>query len=67
MEKPSFKEDHISQIPALQLLRNLCCGNFRNLNLNNKSDYFMKQKIKIQLMTISELKQLKESEDKVKL
>ena len=67
METPSFKEDHISQIPALQLLRNLGCENFRNLNLNNKSDYFMKQKIKIQLMTISELKQLKESEDKVKL
>jgi hypothetical protein len=28
METPSFKEDHISQIPALQLLQNLVVNKY---------------------------------------
>jgi Fic family protein len=39
MDTPSFKEDHISQIPALQMLVNLI-----NLNLHNKPDDFIVQK-----------------------
>lgn len=39
METPSFKEDHISQIPALQMLVNLI-----NLKLHNKVGGFTVQK-----------------------
>jgi hypothetical protein len=39
MDTPSFKQDHISQIPALQMLVNLI-----NLNLNNKPNDFIVQK-----------------------
>lgn len=44
METPSFKEDHISQIPKLQMLVNLGCINFINQNLEKKSDYFIEHK-----------------------
>jgi type I restriction enzyme R subunit len=44
METPSFKEDHISQIPALQMLVNLGCMNVINQNLHNKLNHFIVQK-----------------------
>jgi hypothetical protein len=44
METPSFKDDHISQIPALQMLVNLGCINLTNQNLHNKPDDFIEQK-----------------------
>ncbi len=43
MDTPSFKEDHISQIPALQILVNLGYMSFINQNLHNKSDDFIVQ------------------------
>ncbi len=47
METPSFKEDHISQIPALQMLMNLGCLGLINQNLHNKAEDFIVQKDKI--------------------
>jgi hypothetical protein len=47
METPSFKEDHISQIPALQMLVNLGCMSVINQNLLNKVVGFIVQKVKI--------------------
>jgi len=44
MDTPSFKEDHISQIPALQMLVNLGFMNLINQNLHNKPDGFSVQK-----------------------
>lgn len=44
MDTPSFKEDHISQIRALQKLVNLGFMNVRNQNLCNKPDDFTVQK-----------------------
>ncbi len=44
MDTPSFKEDHISQIPALHILVNLGCMNVINQNLHNKPDDFIVQK-----------------------
>jgi type I restriction enzyme R subunit len=44
METPSFKEDHISQIPALQMLVNLGCINLINQKLLNKANTFIVQK-----------------------
>jgi hypothetical protein len=44
METLSFKEDHISQIPALQMLMNLGYINLINQNLHNKVDFFSVQK-----------------------
>jgi len=44
METPSFKEDHISQIPALQMLVNLGCMDLINQKLHNKVDCFIVQK-----------------------
>ena len=44
METPSFKEDHISQIPAIQMLVNLGFMNLINQNLHNKPDVFSVQK-----------------------
>jgi hypothetical protein len=43
MDAPSFKEDHISQIPALQMLMNLECMLIINQNLHNKVPTFIKQ------------------------
>jgi hypothetical protein len=43
METPSFKEDHISQIPALQMLVNLDCVDLINQNLLNKPVDFVVQ------------------------
>ncbi|MBK6329952.1 MAG: hypothetical protein IPF62_05265 [Bacteroidetes bacterium] len=43
METPSFKEDHIIQIPALQMLVNLGCINLINQNCN-KANTFIVQK-----------------------
>ena len=43
MDTPSFKEDHISQIPALQMLVNLVFMNLINQNLHNKPDDFIVQ------------------------
>ena len=47
MDTPSFKEDHISQIPALQILDNLDFMCLINQNLHNKVDSFSMQKDKI--------------------
>ena len=44
METPSFKEDHISQIPELQMLVNLSGMCLINQNLHNKSNWFIVQK-----------------------
>lgn len=44
MNVPSFKEDHISQIPALQMLVNLGCMSVINQNLHNKLNRFIVQK-----------------------
>jgi hypothetical protein len=44
---PSLKEDHISQIPALQILVNLDFMCLINQNLHNKVDGFIVQKDKI--------------------
>lgn len=44
METPSFKEVHISQIPALQVLVNLVFMNLINQNLHNKVVGFIEQK-----------------------
>ena len=44
MDTPSFKEDHIIQIPALQMLMNLGFMNVINQNLHNKPDGFIVQK-----------------------
>lgn len=44
MNTPSFKEDHISQIPALQMLVNLGYTYLINQNLLNKPDDFIEQK-----------------------
>ena len=44
METPSFKEDHISQIPALQMLVNLGYMYLINQNMLNKVDGFIVQK-----------------------
>lgn len=44
MNTPSFKEDHISKIPALQMLVNLGCTFTINLNLHNKPNRFIVQK-----------------------
>lgn len=44
MDTPSFKEDHISQIPALQMLVNLGYMNVINQNLHNKVACFIEQK-----------------------
>jgi hypothetical protein len=47
METPSFKEDHISQILALQMLVNLNFMCLINQNLHNKAACFIIQMIKI--------------------
>lgn len=47
MNTPSFKEDHISQIPALQMLVNLGCMYLVNQNLHNKPNDSIEQKDKI--------------------
>lgn len=44
MNTPIFREDHISQIPALQMLVNLGCMSVINQNLLNKPDDFIVQK-----------------------
>jgi hypothetical protein len=44
MDAPSFKEDHISQIPALQLSVNLVGMYLINQNLHNKPNFFIVQK-----------------------
>jgi hypothetical protein len=44
MDTPIFKEDHISQIPALQMLVNLGCKYLINQNVHNKPDDFIEQK-----------------------
>jgi hypothetical protein len=44
MDTPSFKEDHISQIPALQILVNWGSANVINQNLHNKVTGFILQK-----------------------
>jgi len=44
METPSFKEDHISQIPALQMLVNLNSMTLINQNLHNTAACFIVQK-----------------------
>ena len=44
MDTPSFKEDHISQIPALQMLVNSGFMIVINQNLHNKPDGFSVQK-----------------------
>lgn len=44
METPSFKEDNISQIPAMQMLVNLGYMYLINQNMHNKPDDFTKQK-----------------------
>ena len=43
MNIPSFKEGHISQIPALQMLVNLGYTCFVNQNMHNKLDDFIVQ------------------------
>jgi hypothetical protein len=43
MDTPSFKEDHISQIPALQMRVNLGCMCLINQNLHNKPEDFIVQ------------------------
>ena len=47
MDTPSFKEDHISQIPALQMLVNLNFMCLITQNLHNKAACFIMQMIKI--------------------
>ena len=47
-ETPSFKEDHISQIPALQMLVNLGCINLINQKLLNKANTFIVQNVNIE-------------------
>jgi|GEM_PF-1308257 len=44
METPSFKEGHISQIPALQMLVNLSSVHIINQSLLNKLNDFIEQK-----------------------
>jgi len=44
MDTPSFKVDHIIQIPALQMLVNLGCINLINQKLHNKANTFIVQK-----------------------
>lgn len=44
MDTPSFKEDHIGQIPALQMLVNLGYMSAINQNLHNKMVGFIVQK-----------------------
>jgi hypothetical protein len=44
MDRPSFKEDQISQISALQTLVSLVCMYLINQNLHNKVDDFIVQK-----------------------
>ncbi len=44
MDTPSFKEDYISQIPALQILVNFDCWSVIKQNLHNKVDSFIVQK-----------------------
>jgi len=48
MNVPSFKEDHISQIPALQMLVNLGCINLINQKLLNKANTFIVQNVNIE-------------------
>lgn len=43
MDTPSFKEDHVSQIPALQMLVNLGYKKMKNQNLQNRVDGFIVQ------------------------
>ena len=43
MDTPIFKEDHISQIPALQMLVNLGFIGLINQNLHNKGTDFIMQ------------------------
>ena len=50
MDTPSFKEDHISQIPALQMLVNFGYMNLINQNMHNKPYGFIVQKVKIELL-----------------
>jgi hypothetical protein len=44
MDTPSFKEDHISQIPALQMLVNLGYTYLINQNMHNKPNRFIVHK-----------------------
>lgn len=44
MDTPGIKEDHISQIPALQMLVNLGNTYLINQNLHNKPDDFIEHK-----------------------
>ncbi len=46
MDTPSFKEDHISQIPALHMLVNFGCIGLINQNLHNKAGNYIVQKDK---------------------
>ena len=48
MDTPSFKGDHISQIPGLQMLVNLGYMYLINQNLHNKVGCFIVQKKKIE-------------------
>jgi type I restriction enzyme R subunit len=48
MDTPSFKEDHISQIPALQMLVNFGCRNLINQKLLNKANTFIVQNVNIE-------------------
>jgi hypothetical protein len=41
MDTPSFKEDHISQVQALQMQGNLGCKHVLNQNQHNKVDRFI--------------------------
>lgn len=50
MDTPSFKEDHISQIPALQMLGKLDCNYTINQILHNKAAHF--------IMRISKIKRI---------
>ena len=50
MDTPSFKEDHISQIPALQMLVNLDYMYLINQNLHNKVDNFIVQQVNIRCL-----------------
>jgi hypothetical protein len=44
MDTPSFKVDHISQMPALQVLTNLSYMSLIKQNMHNKVDGFMVHK-----------------------
>ena len=44
MDTPSFREDHISQIPAFHMLVNLGCISSINQNMLNKVGGFIVQK-----------------------